>query len=163
MIFAVVINDGGGNGAVAVEMTEHGDHAVIDQVMRHGDGLLGVALVVERDGLDLLAEHAALGVPLVDGDLRAVEHGRADLGIGARLHRGQSDFDRVWNLFGSRRAPRRPSPPQLERGKEGVCARLCLSHPHPQGQLLMWGPSQPILTLSKTASMNLTELRNSRN
>ena len=36
------------------------DHSVGDQLVRGGDGLLAIAIVVGRDQLDLLAEHAAL-------------------------------------------------------------------------------------------------------
>ncbi len=64
-------------------------HAGVDQALRDGDGLLPAAAVIQREGLNLLAEHAALRVPLVDGDLRAVEHARADLAVAAGQHAGQ--------------------------------------------------------------------------
>ena len=58
---------------------------IITGTLSRGDQLLGdcrgfgrVALVVLDDELDLLAEHAALGVDLVGGDLGAVD----DVGAG---------------------------------------------------------------------------------
>jgi hypothetical protein len=89
-----IVNARGRNRAAAVQVAEHGTDAVIDQRLGDVDGLVGLAFVVERDGFDLLAEDAALGVPFVDRDLRPLQHRRSDLGVGSRLDGGEADLDR---------------------------------------------------------------------
>ena len=50
------------------------DHAVADQLLYSGDRLLGIAEVVHRDQLYLLAEYAAGGVDVGHGQLCAALH-----------------------------------------------------------------------------------------
>ena len=49
-----------------------------DQVARDTDSLVGIALGVADDQLDLATEHAALGVDLLDEHLRALQRGLTD-------------------------------------------------------------------------------------
>ena len=90
----VVIDPRRRDRAVAVEMPNHRDHAVVDQALGDVHRLVRLGLIIERNRLDLFPEHAALGVPFVDGDLGAVEHRGADRGVRAGLHGGEPDLDR---------------------------------------------------------------------
>ena len=69
------------------------DHAVADQLPCGGDRLLGIAEVVDRDPLHLLAEHAALGVDVGHGERRAALHLLAVPGILSRNRDGHADQD----------------------------------------------------------------------
>ena len=69
------------------------DHTVTDQLPCGGDRLLGIAEVVRRDQLHLLAEHAAGGVEVGHGQRRAALHLLAEPGILARHRAGHADQD----------------------------------------------------------------------
>ena len=62
-------------------MSDDEDHTVADQLPGGGDRLLGIAEVVGRDELHLLAEHAAGGVEVGHGQRRAALHLLAEPGI----------------------------------------------------------------------------------
>ena len=57
------------------------DRTVADQLPGGGDRLLGIAEVVRRDQLHLLAEHAALGIDVGHGLRRAALHLLAEPGF----------------------------------------------------------------------------------
>ena len=69
------------------------DHTVADQLLCGGDRLLGIAEVVHRDQLHLLAEHAAGGVEVGYSLRRTTLHLLAEPGILARHRAGHSDQD----------------------------------------------------------------------
>ena len=74
-------------------MPDDEDHAVTDQLLCGGDRLLGIAEVVRRDQLHLLAEHAAGGVDVGHGQRRAALHLLAEPGIHSRHRAGHADQD----------------------------------------------------------------------
>ena len=84
------------------------DRAHHRRIGRHllagGDADLRIALVVGVHHLDLLAEHAALRVPLVDGELHGVRHLLALLGERAGERRTGRDLDHLLGQ-GAGRAP----------------------------------------------------------
>ncbi len=53
-------------------------HAICGHLVGDGDGLLRIAGVVTDIEIELLAEHAAGGVDVVDGHLPAIRHLRAE-------------------------------------------------------------------------------------
>ena len=84
-----------GHGNTAGEVTHDGaDAGVADDLLSHGSGLLGRVGIVVVDQLDLLADDAALLVPLVHGDLSRSLHGLAVLGVitGLGADDSQGDF-----------------------------------------------------------------------
>ena len=68
-------------------------HAVAGHLVGDGDRLLRIAGVVADIEIELLAEHAAGGVDVVDGHLAAIRHLRAEGGIltGDRADDGDRD------------------------------------------------------------------------
>ncbi len=74
-------------------MADDEDHTVTDQLLCGGDRLLGIAEVVGGDEPHLLAEHAAGGVDVGHGQLRAALHLLAEPGILARQRARHSDQD----------------------------------------------------------------------
>ena len=74
-------------------MPDDEDHTVTDQLLCGGDRLLGIAEVVRRDQLYLLAEHAARGVEVGHGQLRAALHLLAEPGILSRDRARHPDQD----------------------------------------------------------------------
>ena len=111
----VVINARGGDGAAAVEVADDRDHPVVHQRLGDVHRLVALALVVEDDRVDLLAEHAALRVPFVDRHPRAIEHAQADLRVRTALRADQADIDRRCLLLGAAAACQRKN----ERGSRG--------------------------------------------
>ena len=69
------------------------DHTVADQLPGSGDRLLGIAEVVRRDQLDLLPEHAAIGVEVGHGLRRPALQLLAEPGVRSRQRGRQSDQD----------------------------------------------------------------------
>ena len=69
------------------------DHAVADQLAGERHRLIGIAEVVAHDQLDLLAEHAALGVEIRDRQPGAALILLAEPGIGAGHRAGDADQD----------------------------------------------------------------------
>ena len=74
-------------------MADDEDHPVADQLPCGGDRLLGIAEVVHRDQLHLLAEHAAGGVEVGHGQRRAALHLLAEPGFLSRHRARHSDQD----------------------------------------------------------------------
>jgi hypothetical protein len=72
-------------------MADHEGHAVADQLRGGGDRLVGIAEVVDRDQLHLLAEHAAGSVDVGHGQLRATLQLRTGPGILPRHRAGYAD------------------------------------------------------------------------
>ena len=64
------------------------DHAVADQLAGQRHRLIGVAEVVADDQLDVLPEHAALGVQILDRQLGAALKPLAGPGVDAGHRRG---------------------------------------------------------------------------
>ena len=71
---------------------DRGD-ARLDELSGRGDRLLGVAVVVDRQQLDLLAEDAARGVQLGDLHRRALQHLLAEPGHAAGQRPRPADQD----------------------------------------------------------------------
>jgi hypothetical protein len=71
-------------------VTKDHDHSVGDQLVRGGDGLLAIAIVVGRDHLDLLAQHAASGVEVGNGEFGALLRYRARPWVQSTAPRGRS-------------------------------------------------------------------------
>ena len=69
------------------------DDAVARQLARQRHRLIGVAEVVADDQLDLLAEHAALGVEILDRHLGAALIPLAGPGVDAGHRAGRADPD----------------------------------------------------------------------
>jgi hypothetical protein len=72
-------------------VSDHEDHTVTDQLPGRSDRLLGIAEVVHRGELDLLAEHAASGVQVGHGQCRAALHLLAEPGIFPRHRASHAD------------------------------------------------------------------------
>ena len=74
-------------------MAEHRHDPGGDQLVCGRDGLLALAIVVGRDQLDLLAEHAAPGVEIGDRKLGAFLRSTPRPGVGAGHRRREADPD----------------------------------------------------------------------
>ena len=91
----------------------------LDQLLGVLDRLGGLGLVVAEDDLDLAAEHAALGVDLLDGHLDAdavrAGEGRADAAVGVDV----ADLDRRLGRDGA--GPQREQERGRQEGQETGC------------------------------------------
>ena len=74
--------------------------AGVDRLLRLDQAFLRIGLVVERNDLDLLAEHAALGVQFVGQVLEGLQSALADAGAAARQ---RVDIAQLHRVFGDRR------------------------------------------------------------
>ncbi len=85
-------------------MAGHEDDALGNEVVRHRDGLLGIASIVTDGESEVLAEDTALGIDVLDRLLGAVAHLIAERGVFAR-HRARRGDVQVLSI-GSRRTDR---------------------------------------------------------
>ena len=74
-------------------MADDEDRTLADQLPGGGDRLAGIAEIVRRDELYLLAEHAPGGVEVRHGELRAALHLLAEPGILTCHRAGHADQD----------------------------------------------------------------------
>ncbi len=101
----VLLGDDRDRGALRRGERAHEEVDVLLQDQLAGDAhrLVGIALGVAREQLDLAAEHAALGVQLVHVHLGALERGLAEERARSGEDHGEADLDRLLGLGGERR------------------------------------------------------------
>jgi hypothetical protein len=76
-------------------MADNARDLLIDELVRNGNGLLGVRLVVSGEQYDLLSQHPALLVPFGNGQLRCVLEVHAHLALVAGHGARCADPDHV--------------------------------------------------------------------